>query len=488
MPLARIITPSPQAAQELTAQLHARGFVVEVVSPENIVSTPADLVIRLDECSVEEALSATARNADRSTNVFIAPGAIAGERPAAAPVARPVNHGTAADERATTDPKIELQRGDPVTEGSTQSYATTAQEPETYVYQDAVLSPLQRLRLPRVRAPKLSMPRLRFPHFSVPRLSMPHMRVPRVQAPKLFLVRMRPQLSRFTLPRIRLPRMCVPDFSSLRVRLAQIQVPKLFLPALRFPRISLRRPEFRFPARLMQAAKLRWQLPRIGVRLPRPNLRIHKPDLRKFPWPKSSPDFSMVKARLRVAKLRLQKAPFSVPRVKWRARLATIPKFSPAMSSVSIWRSAATLPRKFRTDRVSISSATFWDTAIAIGILAVCALLVGGLLHSKTPLPARLTQGSASNLPFAQAKPNLAAAAPVAHATEIKKPERMMTPERAALQKPSPQVTQRAAKVSHSKPKHRVSSQVATTQRPRSSDGDADFVAEDVVVHYANKN
>ena len=469
MPLARIITRCPQAAQELTGQLHARGFVVEVVSPEQMPDVPADLVIRLDECSVEEALSATTRIADRSTNVFIAPGAIAGERPATS--AQIGVNRTVANDKATADAGLQL--GSDSATGSPQSDATAAQESEVYVYEDAVLSPLQRLRLPHIKAPKFSIPSIR---------------LRRVQLPKFSFVRIRPQLSGFSLRRFRIPRMPVPDFSWIRTRLSRIQAPKLSLAALRLPRVRVARPEFRLPHFRVHVPRISLQVPRIPVRLRQPNLRIRKPNLSNFSRPKTFPEFSALKARLRMPKQLLPKLPVFIPEINWRPRLRVLPSLRSALLRGSAWRQSATRTRNVRTHTLRISSATFWDTAIAIGILAVCVLLVGGLLHSKTPLPARLTQGSASTLPFTHAKPNLSTAAPVAHATETRKAERITTPEIVALRKPSAQLTKRAVKVSHSKPKHHVSSQLATAQRPRSSDGDADFVAEDVVVHYGNKN
>ena len=48
MALARIITGSPAYSRELTPYLFARGYAVEVVSPDKIPDTVADLEIRVD--------------------------------------------------------------------------------------------------------------------------------------------------------------------------------------------------------------------------------------------------------------------------------------------------------------------------------------------------------------------------------------------------------------------------------------------------------
>jgi hypothetical protein len=77
MPLARIITDSVDDSLELTMQLRARGFRVETVSPDQIPSTPADLEVRLEECSPEDVLSKAAEVTENEDLwVFVAPGAL----------------------------------------------------------------------------------------------------------------------------------------------------------------------------------------------------------------------------------------------------------------------------------------------------------------------------------------------------------------------------------------------------------------------------
>jgi hypothetical protein len=77
MPLARIITESVDDSLELTMQLRARGFLVEIVSPDQIPDAPADLEVRLEECSPEEVLSKAAQVTESEDLwVFVAPGAL----------------------------------------------------------------------------------------------------------------------------------------------------------------------------------------------------------------------------------------------------------------------------------------------------------------------------------------------------------------------------------------------------------------------------
>jgi hypothetical protein len=77
MPLARIITDSVDDSLELTMQLRARGFLVETVSPDQIPDAPADLEVRLEECSPEDVLSKAAQVTESEDLwVFVAPGAL----------------------------------------------------------------------------------------------------------------------------------------------------------------------------------------------------------------------------------------------------------------------------------------------------------------------------------------------------------------------------------------------------------------------------
>src|SRR5438105_15025593 len=85
MPLARIITRSVGESEELARELRARGYTVETVSPEQISEIPADLEIKLQECSPEEALIKAAGLVPDSNDlcVFIAPGVLSDSRPSA---------------------------------------------------------------------------------------------------------------------------------------------------------------------------------------------------------------------------------------------------------------------------------------------------------------------------------------------------------------------------------------------------------------------
>src|ERR1700740_1181559 len=77
MPLARIITESVDDSLELTMQLRARGFLVEIVSPDQIPDAPVDLEVRLEECSPEEVLSRAVQVTESEDLwVFVAPGAL----------------------------------------------------------------------------------------------------------------------------------------------------------------------------------------------------------------------------------------------------------------------------------------------------------------------------------------------------------------------------------------------------------------------------
>ena len=83
MPLARIITESVDDSLELTMQLRARGFLVETVAPDQIPDAPADLEVRLEECSPEDVLHKAAQVTESEDLwVFVAPGALdEGARP-----------------------------------------------------------------------------------------------------------------------------------------------------------------------------------------------------------------------------------------------------------------------------------------------------------------------------------------------------------------------------------------------------------------------
>jgi hypothetical protein len=74
MALARIVTQFAGDSEALARDLRARGFDVQITSPDQVPSEPADLEIMLEACASEEALQ---RAADfHQACVFIAPGSI----------------------------------------------------------------------------------------------------------------------------------------------------------------------------------------------------------------------------------------------------------------------------------------------------------------------------------------------------------------------------------------------------------------------------
>jgi nucleoside-diphosphate-sugar epimerase len=86
MPLARIITPVAADASAVADRLRAHGYRVEVVGPEQIHISPADLEVNLQKCSVREALAQAVEAAGRSgsAEVFVHPDAVTAEALAAA--------------------------------------------------------------------------------------------------------------------------------------------------------------------------------------------------------------------------------------------------------------------------------------------------------------------------------------------------------------------------------------------------------------------
>jgi hypothetical protein len=259
MPLARIITPCVEDSYELAAQLRERGYEVETVLPGAEPSTqPADLEVTLEECTPEEALvRADLLPGSEERCVFIAPGAIArssvGEPISSMPefVRRPPTTGierveaerlevasylaetrfnvpaqgmgsremaaqAELDQEPWADAPAELVHQQESTEQPAQQ---PSKEQESYVYEDAVLSPLQRIRFPRPSLRVFSFLRSRIAEISIPRpefrFRFPAMRIPR------------PSL-RITWPSLRFPR------------------PRLHLPSwrlhIRIPRSELRLP------------------------------------------------------------------------------------------------------------------------------------------------------------------------------------------------------------------------------------------------------
>ena len=73
MPLARIYTWSVEEAEPLSADLFGRGYTVEVVFPDAELSSPADLELRLEHCSLAQAVARVAEcNGSPSRWVFLA--------------------------------------------------------------------------------------------------------------------------------------------------------------------------------------------------------------------------------------------------------------------------------------------------------------------------------------------------------------------------------------------------------------------------------
>jgi hypothetical protein len=83
MPSARIKTLAVEDAHSLAEDLRTRGFVVEIVSPDKILSEPVDLEVTLEECEAEAALQRAEEAPDADdVCVFVAPGALTeGHRP-----------------------------------------------------------------------------------------------------------------------------------------------------------------------------------------------------------------------------------------------------------------------------------------------------------------------------------------------------------------------------------------------------------------------
>ena len=260
MPLARIITPCVEDSYELAAQLRARGYEVETVLSGAEPSTqPAHLEVTLEECTPEEALVRADLLPGREDRcVFIAPGAIAGssvgeqissmpefvrrspttgiervkaERleaasylaetrfnaPAQGMGSREMAAQAELDQEPWPDAPAEVVHQQESTEQPAQQ---PSKEEETYVYEDAVLSPLQRIHIPR--------PLLRF--FSLLRSWIAEISIP---CPRF----------RFRFPTLRIHR------PSLRIARPSLRFPRphLQLPSWRL-RIRIRHSELRLPS------------------------------------------------------------------------------------------------------------------------------------------------------------------------------------------------------------------------------------------------
>jgi hypothetical protein len=73
MPVARIYASLVEEAEPICADLLARGYNVEVVFPDAVLPTPADLELRVERCSAEQAIARVEGN-DSSRSVFVTRG------------------------------------------------------------------------------------------------------------------------------------------------------------------------------------------------------------------------------------------------------------------------------------------------------------------------------------------------------------------------------------------------------------------------------
>lgn len=77
MPLARIITKTPQDVFPLSRRLEAHGYCVEIVQPGETCESGADLEIELDKMPPQEALAQAARlSRGKLVNVLVGPGCV----------------------------------------------------------------------------------------------------------------------------------------------------------------------------------------------------------------------------------------------------------------------------------------------------------------------------------------------------------------------------------------------------------------------------
>jgi hypothetical protein len=74
MPVARIYASLVEEAEPICADLLARGYNVEVVFPDAVLPTPADLELRVERCSAEQAIARVEAAGSPSRCVFVTPG------------------------------------------------------------------------------------------------------------------------------------------------------------------------------------------------------------------------------------------------------------------------------------------------------------------------------------------------------------------------------------------------------------------------------
>jgi hypothetical protein len=425
MPLARIITRSPEESRELAAKLRARGYSVEMVSPEQIPETAADVEVTLEECTPEEALIKAGLVFDvkdfevKDLCVFIAPGAIAGPRPIAEiPFIAPQQQDSAPLENLVSLPNIsssahnETQRSvrndetavrrigeEKLGREHEQAAKPVSVEPsrsasEVYVYQDAVLSPLQRLRLPQLRLPGLRLPRV-------------SLRIPR--------------------PSFRLPRWSLPHFS--------------------WPPLSLRPPRLR-----LRLPRLSFRLPHWALRVRRINLGIPRPSFRM-------PQFLLNRGHSAILAPALQ---VRRPRLPIRSRLPR--------SSAAFWDGAVAL------GILAVS------VLLVVGLVhrpaAMPAAIVERSQRTEQRVPFAAIKPVSRAVPAQVVSPRAkSAGAPVQAPPVAVQKEKL--PPKTQIAKPAPAVS-KSALISRSKV-------TSTVRRHRSTSAEGDYVAEDVVVHYGQK-
>ena len=73
MPVARIYASLVEEAEPICADLLARGYNVEVVFPDAVLPTPADLELRVERCSAEQAIARVEAGGSPSRCVFVTP-------------------------------------------------------------------------------------------------------------------------------------------------------------------------------------------------------------------------------------------------------------------------------------------------------------------------------------------------------------------------------------------------------------------------------
>lgn len=74
MPVARIYASLVEEAEPICADLLARGYNVEVVFPDAVLTNPADLELRVERCSAEQAIARVEASGSPSRCVFVTPG------------------------------------------------------------------------------------------------------------------------------------------------------------------------------------------------------------------------------------------------------------------------------------------------------------------------------------------------------------------------------------------------------------------------------